>query len=51
MSGVPPQVLAERVAESLRRAVTYNDAGDCGNTRKVLFEMKDWLDKLREALR
>lgn len=51
LSGVPAQVLTERVAESLRRAVTYNDARDHENTRKALFEAKDWLDKLKEAMR
>lgn len=51
MSGVPAQVLAERVSESLKRAVTYNEARDCEATRRCLHEARDWLNKLREAMR
>ena len=47
---IPADVLAERVAASLRRAKAFGDAGSHEECRKALTEAKEWLDKLREAL-
>lgn len=51
MNKAPADVLVERVASSLQRALAYNEAGDHENTRKSLIETRDWLNKLREAMR
>ena len=50
MSKAPVDVLAARVAAALQRAVAFNEARDHENTRKALFEARDWLNQLREAM-
>lgn len=51
MSGVPADVLAKRVISALERAVVANDNGDQEKARVELETTREWVEKLREAMR